>query len=211
MSEVTDLDEDPPSPQKVVGALMTQFVVFLLLGMGIWYATDRPLSRFVEPSLSSLLLGLALGGAMIAVAWLGFKLLPRIAERFIRMQGKTYGFLGDRLSLPVIVLISIGAGFGEEALFRGGLQTFATDHVGPVGGIAIASAVFAAVHLSKPPIMAIIFLIGVLFGWVYWATGSLLIVMIAHTVYDIFALDYLMKEFRRLGTLLDPEPGDAAS
>ncbi|MDG6079559.1 CPBP family intramembrane metalloprotease [Erythrobacter litoralis] len=206
-----DTRNEPLSPKKVLGALLAQFVVFLLLGLAIWYATDRPLSRFIDPNLRSILLGLALGGAMIAAAWLLFRLLPRIAERFIRMQGKTYGFLGDRLSLPVIVLISIGAGVGEEALFRGGLQTLTTDYVGPVGGIAIASAIFAAVHLSKPPIMAIIFGIGVLFGWVYWATGSLLIVMIAHTVYDIFALDYLMKEFRRLGTLLDPEPGDAAS
>ena len=208
---MTDTIKETASPQKVVGALMAQFVVFLLLGLAIWYATDRPLARFIEPSLRFTLLGLALGGAMIAAAWLLFHLLPRIGERFIRMQGKTYGFLGDRLSFPVIVLISIGAGFGEEALFRGGLQTLATDFVGPVGGIAIASAIFAAVHLSKPPIMAIIFGIGVLFGWIYWATGSLFIVMMAHAVYDIFALDYLMKEFRRLGIATSNDSGAEAS
>ena len=70
-----------------------------------------------------------------------------------------------------------------------------------MAGILIASALFAVVHLSKPPIMGIIFAIGLLFGTIYYATGSLVLVMIAHAVYDVFALHYLMKEMRRLGCL----------
>ena len=196
---------------KIALGMTIQVSIFAVLGAAIWYASGRPLAQFMIVDLWATLLGLALGGAMICLAYGLFKGLPKIGERLVRLQGPTYSFLGDRLGWPSIILISIGAGIGEEALFRGGIQTFLTDHIGPVGAIALSSALFAAVHLSKPPIMVLIFGIGVLFGWVYWATGSLLIVMIAHTVYDIFALDYLLKEFRRLGVLHDPEPGDPTS
>lgn len=191
----------PLSTGKLAVALCLQFGVFALIGLTLWYWSGRPLADFVRLSPDAILLGLTLGGALIAAAYLGFKIFPRISERFVRMQSKTYGFLGDRLSLPMIVLISIGAGVGEEALFRGGLQTLLIDYLGPLAGILIASALFAVVHLSKPPIMGIIFAIGLLFGTIYYATGSLVLVMIAHAVYDVFALHYLMKEMRRLGCL----------
>ena len=200
-SPASEADESPT--WKIVLGLAVQATLFTLLGIYLWYESGRPLAEFVEVDGRAIMLGMALGGIMIALAYCVFKGLPTVGERLIRMQAKTYAFLGDRLSLPMIVLISIGAGIGEEALFRGGLQTLLTDYIGPLGAITVASAVFAAIHLSKPPIMALIFAIGVLFGVVYWATGSLLIVMIAHTVYDIFALDWLLKEFRRLGCMSD--------
>ena len=49
-----------------------------------------------------------------------------------------------------------------------------------------------------PVIMGIVFAIGALFGMVYHFTGSLLLVIAAHTVYDIFALRFLFREFERL-------------
>ena len=192
------------TPSKIGTALTIQFALFTAIGAGLWYLTGRPLSQFVEPKASAILLGLALAGALSVVAYGFFKGFPRLSERFVRMQAKSYGFLGEKIGLPLIVLISIGAGVGEEALFRGGVQTLAIDYLGPAGGILLASAVFAAVHPSKPQIMAIIFAIGVLFGWVYWMTGSLVLVMVAHAVYDIFAIDYLLKEFRRLNVLSAP-------
>ena len=99
------------------------------------------------------------------------------------------------------MIVSLGAGIGEEALFRGGVQTLAGEYMPAPLAVLVASALFAFVHMAKPPIAAIIFSIGVLFGTIYWQTGSLLMVMIGHALYDVFAIWYLQKEMHRLGVV----------
>ena len=83
-------------------------------------------------------------------------------------------------------------------MFRAGLQTLLGDYVGTVAAILVSSAIFAVVHMAKPVVASIIFVIGVLFGVVYVETGSLLTVMLAHAIYDIFALWYLQKRLHQL-------------
>ena len=79
------------------------------------------------------------------------------------------------------------------------------DAIGPVAGIAISALAFALIHMARPLITAIILLIGVVFGLVFWWTGSLLTVMIGHAVYDVWALRVLHRELGRLGYLDDPD------
>ena len=188
----------PLNPLKVGLALTFQFTLFLVLGALLWHWSGRAIADFVRVDTRAVLQGLLLGGAMIGTAWGLFRRFPRQCEQLVRLQAETYAFFGKRVGWPLIILVSIGAGVGEEALFRGGVQTLVSDEVGPAGGIVIAAALFAGAHFGKPLIMALIFLIGALFGVVYAVTGSLLTVMIAHAVYDVFALKYLFAEMRRL-------------
>lgn len=180
-----------------------QAAVFTALGLAIWWFTARSISGFISFTSSEWLNGTALGLAMSALAALGFYGLPKVTDHLVRLQGKTYAFLKEPLPIWAIVWISICAGVSEEALFRAGLQTLLTDYVGPVAAIVIASAIFALVHMAKPIVASIIFLIGVLFGVIYWQTGSLLTVMLAHAVYDIFALWYLQKRLHQLDFFKD--------
>ena len=53
--------------------------------------------------------------------------------------------------------------------------------------------------LAAALIGAIILVVGVIMGLVYWWTGSLLTVMIGHALYDVWALRRLHLEFIRLG------------
>ena len=122
------------------------------------------------------------------------------------MQAETYAFLGPKLGMPAIVFISLCAGVGEEALFRGGLQTFLGDYLGAPLAIVLSSAVFAAIHLGKPVITLLLLVVGLIFGTVFWLTGSLLAVTIGHALYDIWALRYLHCEFLRLGLVGEPAP-----
>ena len=203
---------DPLPIRKVVIALTIQAVVMVALGYGLWRWSGRASADFVRFAGSEALLGLALGGSLITVAWAAFRLLPGIADALVRMQAKTYGFLGGKIGLPAIVAISMAAGIGEEALFRAGLQTYLSDWVGVPMAIALASAAFAAVHLARPVISLMLFLVGGLFGVVYWQTGSLLAVMIGHALYDVWALRYLLDQFVRLGLVGEPlanEPRDS--
>lgn len=188
-----------------IGLLGIQCGVMIAVGLLLWHWSERDLDAFVTISGLEVLQGLALGLAMIAIAFALFRGFPRIGETLVRMQADTYAFLGPRLGLPAIVFISLCAGVGEEALFRGGLQTFLGEQVGAPAAIALSSALFAAIHLGKPIITALLFVVGATFGAVYWLTGSLLAVMIGHALYDIWALKYLHGEFVRLGLVCDAE------
>lgn len=85
------------------------------------------------------------------------------------------------LNWPVAIIISLGAGIGEEVLFRGVLQRW----IG-VTGQAIA---FGLAHAGNAYIPQVLFatLLGIAFGLLYKRGWSLVTLIIAHTLYD-FAL-----------------------
>jgi len=215
-TEGADAAVEPAPPRQVtLGAavvlLAVQSSVMTSLGLLLWHWSGRDAAAFVIISASQVLYGVALGLALIALAFALLRGFPAVSEKLVRMQAETYGFLGPRLGLPAIAVISLCAGVGEEALFRGGMQTLLGDRVGAPGAIALSSAVFAAIHLGKPAITVLLFVVGVIFGAAYWLTDSLLAVMIGHALYDVWALRYLHREFVRLGLVGDPEPGPLAN
>lgn len=199
-AETTPANAPPKLPMgKVVALLAAQTAVFVAFGLVLWHFSGRALGDFLVLSTVGLAQGVALGAGFILLAWLVFTRLPDLADTLVRLQADTYRFLGPRLRAPAIVAISLAAGIGEEALFRAGLQTLLGDSLGTPAAIALSSAVFAAFHLGKPLITALLFVIGIVFGIVYALTGSLLAVMIGHVLYDIWALRWLHSSFLRLG------------
>ncbi len=187
------------SPRKVLGVFALQALIFAAIGLMLWSYSGRSPAEFLRADTSELVFGCVLGLGFIALAWGVIRAFPRFAEKMIRLQGETFSFLGDRFSFAAIILFSICAGVGEEALFRGGIQTLAGNYLGAPLAIALSSALFALMHLSKPVIGLILFAMGAVFGTVFWLTGSLLTVMIAHAIYDVFALWYLQRELHRTG------------
>ena len=187
------------TPPPIVALVVGQNVLFVGLGLLLWYWSGRPVGTMVEPSFLGIAVGLVLGGALTLGAWVLYHRFPGFSNRLVELQAETYRFLGRDLRWLAIVTIALAAGIGEEMLLRGGLQTFLGDYVGSFLAIILASAVFAAIHLARPVITALLFAIGIAFGTVYWLTGSLLAVMIAHALYDVWALRYLHNEFVRLG------------
>lgn len=109
---------------------------------------------------------------------------------------KAYKLLIDvfeNLTWPQIVLLSMSAGIGEELLFRGLLQTWLISVGNPFWGIAVASLIFGFLHYLNTTYVLLTFLLGGLFGIVYYVTDSLLLVVVAHTVYDIIAFGVIVK------------------
>ena len=198
-----EADSANPSREIALGTatalLAVQCIVMIAVGLLLWHWSGRALAAFVTVSGPQLIQGVALGLAMISLAFVLFRGFPRLGESLVRMQAETYAFLGPKLGMPAIVFISLCAGVGEEALFRGGVQTFLSDDAGALAAIAVSSAVFAAIHLGKPVITALLFVVGLIFGMVYWLTESLSAVMIGHALYDVWALKFLHGEFVRLG------------
>ena len=211
LADTTDETSEPGArPAIGLGKAMVllgfQAAGMAAIGTLLWSWSGREPAEFVTWSLREAGQGIALGLGFIALAFALFRGLPAIGERLVRMQAETYAFLGPRLGLPAILLISLCAGVGEEALFRGGMQTFLGDQLGMPAAIALSSALFAAIHLGKPVITVLLFAVGAGFGIAYWLTESLLAVMIGHALYDVWALRYLHREFLRLGLVGDVAP-----
>lgn len=194
----------PITPARATALLVVQGILLTTAGIGLWRLSGRDLGRFISFSWTEVVLGLGFASVLILSAAALFHGFPKTSERLVRMQSETYRFLGPNLGWPSFVLISLVAGISEEAALRAGLQTLLSDHLGSLAAIAVSSAIFAALHLAKPIITALLFAIGVLFGVVYWQTGSLLAVMIAHVLYDIWALRYLNREMHRFGLFDEP-------
>jgi hypothetical protein len=91
------------------------------------------------------------------------------------------------LSASRIVVIAVCSSLGEELLFRGLLQ--------PWLGVALASAVFGIVHQLPGPSRWVwvgwATLVGLLFGTIFAATGSLVGPLLAHAIVNGWNLTYL--------------------
>ncbi|MEL7689610.1 CPBP family intramembrane glutamic endopeptidase [Citromicrobium bathyomarinum] len=194
-----------PGRATLLLLLTGQTLLFTAIGVGLWVVSGRPARSFVTFGADEFAAGASLAGVLVVLAAAVYYGLPKVSEYLVQAQAKNFAFLEKRLPLPAIVWVALGAGIGEEALFRGGVQTIAADYVGMPLAIAFAAALFAVVHFARPLIAAVIFAIGIVFGSVFWITGSLLTVMVAHALYDVFALWYVQKEMHRLGVFAGEE------
>ena len=100
---------------------------------------------------------------------------------------------------PQIIFVSLLAGIGEEWLIRAVLQSFLVENFGPASGIFLASLVFGLLHFMTKTYVLLTFVLGALFGIAFYLTNSLILVMVAHTVYDIFAFALIVKFPQLLG------------
>ncbi len=94
---------------------------------------------------------------------------------------------------PQIIIVSVLAGVGEELLIRGVLQSFLVSSAGPFLGIVIASLVFGLLHFMTKTYVLLTFVLGMLFGIAFYCSNSIVLVMVGHAVYDIFAFAVIVK------------------
>ena len=86
-----------------------------------------------------------------------------------------------------IISIAIMAPLVEELLFRGAIQGhLLRKGMKPLNAILIASAVFGIVHMN-PIQIPFAFAIGLIFGWLYYRTGSVVPGMIGHFINNSIA------------------------
>jgi len=87
----------------------------------------------------------------------------------------------------VLLCVSIFAPFFEEWLCRGIILRGLLSRMKPLSAILISAAFFAVLHLN--PWQALpAFLLGCLFGLVYYKTGSLKLTMLMHCVNNTFSV-----------------------
>jgi membrane protease YdiL (CAAX protease family) len=103
--------------------------------------------------------------------------------------------VGDRSAIPFMLYqLVIGAGFGEEVLYRGYLFERLGSLLGRgararVATLLFTSLLFAAAHLPEQGVPGAeqALLTGLALGGMYLATGSIALPMIAHASFDLLA------------------------
>ena len=86
-----------------------------------------------------------------------------------------------------IISITIMAPLVEELLFRGAIQGYMLRKgMKPLHAILIASAIFGIVHMN-PIQIPFAFAIGMIFGWLYYRTGSVIPGIVGHFINNSIA------------------------
>lgn len=100
------------------------------------------------------------------------------------MQDLFWGLSNDVVGA---LTISVFAPVLEEVLFRGAIQGYLTRKTGsPLLSVLVASLIFGIIHIN-PVQVVYATLLGVLFGWIYYRTGSLLSVIVGHVLNNSLA------------------------
>ncbi len=152
--------------------------------------------------------GWIVGGWLATVCWTGLAALA--AQWIIRLLWAEYQppdhgvFTTLRSSetptiLRALALISaaIMAPIGEECLFRGVLQTSLRRVLPPARSmrhrwfaIVATAVIFGIMHVETPQFVPSLVLFGVVVGYLYERTGSLVVVIAVHVLFNVKSLSW---------------------
>jgi len=84
--------------------------------------------------------------------------------------------------------IALGAPIAEELIFRGQLfAALSQTRLGISGTTLVTSALWASMHMTEPLLsVGLIFIMGLLFGWMLYRFGSLWVTMACHAAWNAF-------------------------
>lgn len=126
---------------------------------------------------------------MDRTAWGPFRHVRRISDDILKPMLKPCKW-------PDVFLFSTLAGFCEELLFRGAIQSSLAEWLGPGLGIFLAGVIFGLAHWLNLTYLIAASIIGCILGIIFYWTDSLLVVMVTHGLYDVWAMLHLLYATR---------------
>ena len=98
-------------------------------------------------------------------------------DTFLAMSRNVFGIISITIMAPLV----------EELLFRGAIQGhLLRKGMNPWAALFIASAIFGIIHMN-PVQIPFAFAIGLIFGWLYYRTGSLVPGIVGHFINNSIA------------------------
>ena len=88
------------------------------------------------------------------------------------------------------IALVVAAPLAEEIVFRGFMfRGLAASRVGMAGAILIPSAIWAVMHVQYETFYIVqIFMLGIVFGWLRWRSGSTLLTILLHALVNLSSL-----------------------
>ena len=160
------------SPDKTPAMLITTTVVvsMIVIIVFLWTRWTEVSPKWLRTRPWTVLIWsvVAALGLIIPSAWVQEMMpeLPNWAEtEFDMILGNRWGY----------VTIGLLAPLSEEIVMRGAIlkELLKSEKLSPWGAIAISALFFSLIHMN-PAQMPHAFVIGLLLGWMYWRTGSIL-------------------------------------
>ena len=113
------------------------------------------------------------------------ELIPRVEFfeelTFRVIRPDIFSFLAAVIAAPIL----------EELLFRGIILDGMLKRYSPAKAILLSAMLFGLIHINPVQVVNAFFL-GLLFGWVYWKTGSLRSVMLMHAANNGLVFVFLL-------------------
>ncbi len=189
-------DEQPPDPaqppQMPVRAMLGMQVGIVVLALVLDMLFGLRMLEDLSFSMTAINLSLAATVPLLVAVWL----LGTMDWAWVRELQK---FMREFLiplfrnaPVGILFLVSLLAGVGEELLFRGVIQGGLDGVIGKTSALVIASVIFGAMHAVSRPYFIITTLMGLYLGWLYLATGNLLIPILVHFIYDWVVLRHYL-------------------
>jgi membrane protease YdiL (CAAX protease family) len=164
----------------------------LVLLIGLGSAIDRGFLPALKADLSSgwgnkLVFGAVSAAALYALFFAGNLVSRRILPFAGAGIADVYGFKAEASPIRIVLLMALLIGPGEELFWRGFLQRRWQDRFGRVPGFLAAAALYTFVHVGSgnPMLVLAAAVCGLFWGAIYDRTGSLLLVAVSHTLWDI--------------------------
>lgn len=92
------------------------------------------------------------------------------------------------LFMLVFPSVAIGAPLAEEVIFRGQLfSALSRTRLGVAGTTVVTAAMWSLLHVTEPWLsITLIFVMGLIFGWMMYRFGSLWVTIVCHGVWNGF-------------------------
>jgi len=173
-------------------AIVFEGGLLLLAGVIGWFI-GWPIPSQFDWNRSQAVVGLIATIPLVVAVWLSLQVKWRPLARFRRLV--------ETLIVPIflsctwfdLAVISLAAGTGEEALFRGIIQTSLGNHTHAIVAICLTSVAFGLAHAISVEYFVLATMVGIFLGWLWYATGNLLVPMTTHGVYDFVILLILTR------------------
>ena len=171
--------------------LMLTFSTTLLATLS--FLLGGPLIQKTELKWSNLFLGILFAGLLYALFWVGNQALIIISRLFPDLLpdragniSSVYANIGTLSPQLVGALLFFPVGFGEEIFWRGFVQRRFSEEWNGRLAFVVTTLLYTAVHLptGNPVLILAALTCGLFWGGLYWATGSLVPVLISHMIWD---------------------------
>ncbi|HKW87104.1 MAG TPA: CPBP family intramembrane glutamic endopeptidase [Nitrospiraceae bacterium] len=192
--------DDPPCRRRIV-LLAVLFEAGLgVLALAVGWAIHCPIWQSVQWNFNDGLFALAATVPLLLIflACVRWPIGP--LARIKTFAEEVLKPLFRSCTLLDLAAISLAAGFGEEALFRGILQSALSRWLALWLALTLASLLFGLLHWITPTYAVLATLIGAYLGWLFIDSGNLLVPILVHALYDFFALAFVAKDGDSLRT-----------
>jgi len=161
----------------------------------IAFLLGRPLRLGREFTAKNVLIGVLLAALLYAVFYLGNQFLILVSRLFPALLpdragniASVYANLGGLSPALVSLLLFFPIGFGEEVFWRGFVQRRLGESWSARSAFGLTALLYTAIHLptGNPVLILAALTCGLFWGGFYWATGSLVPVLVSHMLWDPF-------------------------